>query len=573
MRMRDGLFSLAVVLLSACSSPSEKTLKSLRDRIESGPPPSLTAGHTGPGVAAAGTGTGRFVRFLLPAFRRDRAMATATFADRYYREPGNEGFEAVIDHVRAELAKAGYGKRDPLRLEVIETPMSSKAWTPRRGSVVLKIAGTADRTLHEFSRPEDRDRTLLPKNAPSAKVEGPAVLGFEGARAGSIILIAEPLTKGVLQRAKDIGAAAVLSSSLAPFNVDPTPAQRHLDAIQYASVPADCPLPVAMISPRSASAVQEALAGRKAVRIALEAEVELTDRPLRTVVATVEGTLAPDDVVVLPAHVQEPGACDNASGVATLLEDARILSEMLEKGDLEIPSRSIAFVFGEEMEQSRVWLEKSGRKAIAAIAVDMTGESKKETGADPLLERMPDPGAVDPLAPDEHTAWGSSPVEASSLAPNGLSVVARCAMIDVGGMAKSWTTREHPYEGGNDHTVFIAHGVPAVLFWHFPDFAYHTSLDRMPHVDRDEMRRTGSAILATALAVADARAFDMDRYLESLAIEQDLRLAACEQAGKDSTAQLWKNWCKGARLWLADLCLARPRPNDPEKPEKSEEKP
>ena len=146
-------------------------------------------------------------------------------------------------------------------------------------------------------------------------------------------------------------------------------------------------------------------------------------------------------------------------------------------------------------------------------------------------------------------------------------------MIDVGGMARSWSTREHPYEGGSDHTVFEARGVPAVLFWHFPDFAYHTSLDRMPHVDRDEMRRTGSAILATALAVADARPFDMDRYLESLAMEQDLRLAACEKAGKDSTGELWKTWCKGARLWLADLCLAHARPNDPGSPKKAEEKP
>jgi hypothetical protein len=310
-----------------------------------------------------------------------------------------------------------------------------------------------------------------------------------------------------------------------------------------------------MISPRSLSIVQEAVAGRKAVRIAFEAEVEFAERPLRTIVATVEGAETPEDAVVLPAHVQEPGACDNASGVATLLEDARILAELLAKGDLELPLRSIAFVWGQEMEQSRVWLEQSGRRAIAAVAVDMTGESKKETGAEALLERMPDPGAVDPLLPDVHTAWGASPVEAGSLAPDGLSVVARCALIDVGGLAKGWATREHPYEGGSDHAVFLGHGVPAVLFWHFPDFAYHTSLDRMSHVDRDEMRRTGSAILVTALAVADARPFDMERYLESLRIEQNLRLAACEKDRKDPTAQLWKTWCKGARLRLAELCL------------------
>jgi hypothetical protein len=350
----------------------------------------------------------------------------------------------------------------------------------------------------------------------------------------------------------------VLSAALAPYNVDPTPAQRHLDAIQYASVPVDCPLPVAMISSRSLAAIQEA-ARQKDLRIAFDAVVETAERPLRTVVATVEGAEEPGDAVVLAAHVQEPGACDNASGVATLLEDARVLATLLERGDLEIPRRSIAFVWGEEMEQSRVWLEKSGRKAIAAVAVDMTGESKKETGADALLERMPDPGAVDPLPPDAHTAWGSSPIDAASLVPDGLSVIARCALIDVGELATNWTTREHPYEGGSDHSVFQDRGVPAVLFWHFPDFAYHTSLDRMSHVDRDEMRRTGSAVLVTALAVADARPFDMDRYLESLRIERALRLAACEKDSKDATAELWKNWFQAARLRIAALCLGAPR--------------
>src|SRR5258708_9411807 len=122
-----------------------------------------------------------------------------------------------------------------------------------------------------------------------------------------------------------------------------------------------------MISPRSAAAPGEALAAGGEGRVALEAEVGPAGRPLRTIVAPVEGALAPDDVVVLPAHVQEPGACDNASGVATLLEDARILSELLEKGDLELPSRSIAFVFGEEMEESRVWIDERGTEAIAAL--------------------------------------------------------------------------------------------------------------------------------------------------------------------------------------------------------------
>jgi hypothetical protein len=94
-----------------------------------------------------------------------------------------------------------------------------------------------------------------------------------------------------------------------------------------------------------------------------------------------------------------------------------------------------------------------------------------------------------------------------------------------------------------------------VLFWHFPDFAYHTSLDRLENVDAEEMHRTGSAMLATALGLADPKPVDLDRYLKSLRIEGDVRAQACEDAGDTETAAAWRDWTRGARLWLRELCL------------------
>jgi hypothetical protein len=185
----------------------------------------------------------------------------------------------------------------------------------------------------------------------------------------------------------------------------------------------------------------------------------------------------------------------------------------------------------------------------------MTGQSRERTGAIALLERAPDPGAVKPLAPDKHTPWGEKPVEAASLVPHGLSVVARCAMVDVDAAVGGWRTGEHPWEGGSDHDVFIERGIPAVLFWHFTDFAYHTSLDRLENVDPEEMRRTGVAILATALAMADPEPADLERYLVCIDAERELRLAACEEAGEEELGVLWQEWCTGARMWLRAHCL------------------
>ncbi|HVS18767.1 MAG TPA: hypothetical protein VMT18_09225, partial [Planctomycetota bacterium] len=129
---------------------------------------------------------------------------------------------------------------------------------------------------------------------------------------------------------------------------------------------------------------------------------------------------------------------------------------------------------------------------------------------------------------------------------------------NVGALEAGWQTGEHPYEGGSDHDIFIARGLPTALFWHFTDFTYHTSLDRLGMVDVGEIRRTAAAVLATALCVADPQPADLDRYLRSLNQEQNLRVRAAEEAGEPLLAQRWRDWCDGARQWLRVECLHIP---------------
>ena len=68
------------------------------------------------------------------------------------------------------------------------------------------------------------------------------------------------------------------------------------------------------------------------------------------------------------------------------------------------------------------YLGKGVQKAVAAVNAVMIGESREMTGAVPLLERFPDPGAVLTIAPDKHTLWGSRDIEPEWLVPNGLFV-------------------------------------------------------------------------------------------------------------------------------------------------------
>jgi hypothetical protein len=555
---------LAAIALAACKGdPSTREIQEWAARNEKVAPPPLIAEHVGAGIARGDSGTARFARLAYESFAPEHALEIATFVDGYDREPANEGYDAVIDRVEHELRAVGFGKDPRLTLEIIASRVEPQAWTPRRARLSLRVPGEAEIVLHEFAKAGDGDRTMLPRNAPSANVEGDIVLDLEDVRPGSILATKSSLTRGFIERARSRGAMAAISASLAPFNVDGAGHDRHLDAIQYRVVDPGCTLPVAQISPHALSAIEDAVRKNRAARIAFEAEVDIAARPLRTVVATIVGDARPELAVALVAHVQEPGACDNASGVATLLEGARELAGNLTTGALPWPQKSLVFVWGNEMEESRVLLEKSSREFVAAIAADMTGESESKTGAVALLERAPDPGAITALDPDEHTAWGAGTVDAKNLKPSGLAIVARSALIDLGGLVPGWKTREHPFEGGSDHVVFIEKGIPAVLFWHFTDFAYHTSLDRIDHVDAEEMHRTGAAILCTALALADAKPNDLDRYLQSLRAEADLRLGACQQKGDEALAGQWREWFKGARLWLRELCLGAPSAKPP----------
>jgi len=565
-----GLACLPIGLMGACSSGP--TDEQLAQRVMSEEPRLELLGetHRGPAVVAGDTGTARFVGPLLEAFDAERAMETVRFVDRFYRAPGNDGYEASLDHVAEKLRGAGYGTIEGFELFELETPLTAsgpqrgqripaQAWTPRSGRVAMVTSDGSEITLHEFSASGDVDRCMLPINAPSAEVTGRVAFRLDDLGRGEVLVTEASPRLPVLMRAQAVGAAAVVSSYIERYNEDPSGAERHLDAIQFRSLAAGTSIPVVMISPRSMEAIRKLQANDSELGLHVTAVVDFSERPLRTLCARVVGTDRPDEAVIIGSHVQEPGACDNASGVAGLCESARTLVSLIAEGRIGRPSRSLIFLWGDEFRQTESWLDETELTPVAGFSSDMTGESR-DTGAIALLERMPDPGATleEPLAPDEHTLWGSTEVKEEDLQPNGLAIVARCAMLDVAAIEPGWATADHPYEGGSDHDVFIERGIPAALFWHFTDFTYHTSLDRIEFVDPGEMRRTGTALMASALALADPLPGDLARYLNSLNQEQSQRVEAAREAGLEDQVRMWKEWFLGARHWLRVECLRIP---------------
>jgi hypothetical protein len=559
MRSRDRVALLLglTLTLGACRSDGDN-IEALLEAGFADPQPAQDW-HQGPPVEIANTGPARYVPALLEAFDADRAMETVAFTDQFYRAPVNDGYLAVLDHLHERLEEAGYGGADErLELREIVADMATPAWTPRAALIEIKSPGKAPIQLHEFHIGTESDRTILPLGAPPCDVTGRVRFSLGDLEAGDILVTNADLGQ-VFSRAKKRGAAAIISSFIETFNVDPTGADRDHDAIRYLRLPEPSTLPVAQISRRSFETIHAAaIAANDGLELHYRADIDLEKRSMRTLVAAIRGAERPDECVVSAAHIQEPGAGDNASGVGALLEGAVSLAGALNRGAIDWPDRTLVFVWGDEYAQTETWIKDTKRTPIAGISSDMVGNSPSKTGARALLERNPDPGAMATLKPDEHTPWGHGDVRRSMLHPNALAVIARCAMVDVGLAAGGWACADHPWEGGSDHDVFIFRAIPAVLLWHFTDFSYHTSLDRMDMVDGDELERTEVVILATMLAVADPRPIDLDRYIRSIEMERRVRVEAAEAVGKPTVAQAWVDWCRGAVGWARAECLDIP---------------
>ncbi|GMT31434.1 hypothetical protein PFISCL1PPCAC_22731 [Pristionchus fissidentatus] len=131
-------------------------------------------------------------------------------------------------------------------------------------------------------------------------------------------------------------------------------------------------------------------------RFRLSVSSKLTRRPIRNMIAVMQGAVEPDRWVMVGNHVDAwvKGAIDPATGTASQLEVARVLAE---SSALSPPRRSIVFCHWDAEEfgliGSSEWLEEMGKvvdaRALAMINVDhVAGNASLQVKAVPLLYRV-----------------------------------------------------------------------------------------------------------------------------------------------------------------------------------------
>ena len=268
-------------------------------------------------------------------------------------------------------------------------------------------------------------------------------------------------------------------------------------------------------------------------RIVMRAHVKTRRHPARmnVVSATIPGSDPAAGELLSVAHAFEtiatPGANDNCAGVGTTLEIARTLARLIRDGVLPQPRRTLRFLWVPEISGTRAYMfahPELEDRLIAAMNYDMPATDLEKTDSYLRMKMTPD----------------SVPSYLNDLVANLLQFVDQTEIRTPTGNNAPFNYRLVPFISASDHAVFLAAGIPAMQFNHWPDNFYHSSADTVEMTDPTEAKRIGFVGAAAfyhlassgpgeAKALAREAAANGSKWISEVA-RQSARLAVADAA-------------------------------------------
>ena len=450
-----------------------------------------------------------YFKLTRAGFNEKNAHETTAFVEKYFRVPGNTGFNASIHHVENILKKAGYVEEKknefeaPLTYRIEKRPMKRNTWEPVDASVTI-VGETLPLIAYKTNR------NMIPINCPSTPAGGvtaEVIFVGKGSAAelegkdlkGKIVFVDNAAGRLVSVAAKE-GAIGVMGYSMPKYNQP----EKYQTSISFGSMQANAAIWSLLLSYGVKEKLKAAcLKGKVELKVNIETKIYQAEE--LTIVANVKGSVKPNERFVYSAHVQEPGANDNATGVGTLAEMARLTASLIKTGKLK-PERTLTFLWGDEIVSTGRYItdDKERAKGILwGMSLDMVGEDTKKTGGTFLIEKMPDPSAIWTRGEDKHSEWGAGDVKEKDLFPHYYNDFIY-DICKAQGKFANWTVNFNPFEGGSDHTPFLQNKIPGLLMWHFTDVFYHTDNDRIDKVSATTMKNVGISALTAAYTLVTA---------------------------------------------------------------------
>ncbi|HYN45638.1 MAG TPA: M28 family peptidase, partial [Allosphingosinicella sp.] len=438
------------------------------------------------------------------------ALRTVRTLSQHHRMRGSEGYRAAAEAIRDRLAQYGLQGVEIISLPAdgrifYGTQRSRPGWNARFAELWegnLRIASWAEQpiSLAQDSVSGRADADLIDIGAGTAESD------YAGKELRGRLVLTSSQPSAVAEMAVGRhGAAGIVSwaqnQRTAWWGEDESLVRwGHLDSF------AAHPTFAFMVSPARAREWQERL--RRGETVRLRAEVDAGQAPSAYLIPTaiIPGRRR-DREIVYSCHLDHPspGANDNASGCAGILEIARTLQRLIRAGALPQPERTIRFIWPAEIEGTIALLNarpEFARRTLATIHLDMIGGNSEITKS--VLRVHGSPPSLPSFVSEVGFTFARY-VNAQSLlfADTG---AADLPLVDPNGERRALQAEIGGFNEGSDHQVWAEGSwrVPVIYIADWPDRYIHTQRDLPDNLDTTKMRRAIFIAAASGYFLASA---------------------------------------------------------------------
>jgi aminopeptidase YwaD len=432
-----------------------------------------------------------------------------------HRERGSRGFRASAEWVASRARSYGLDN-----VEILEFPADGKifygtqrsrpAWDADEGELT-ELRDGKEISIASYAAVS----MVLAEDSESANVTGLLVDVGAGSKEadyagkdvrGKLVLVSS--SPGAVQDLAigKLGAAGILSYQ----QNQPTGwSGDNLEQIRWGHLDSFSAHPTFafMLSLGQANALKARLAGGEAIRLHASVKAGQHVSPYEIVTATIPGAdpHLKNQEIAFTCHLDhpKPGANDNASGCATILEVGRTLQKLIAENKLARPARTIRFIWGPEVEGTVTLLNARpdfARRIKAVVHMDMVGGGPQTQA---VFHVTRGPASLPSFIHD--VAWSFAQwvnAESYDFAATGR---ADFPMLAPSGGKEPLRAEDSPFTMGSDHEVYqdSSFAIPAVYLNDWPDRYIHTTLDNASNIDPTKLGRVAFIGAATGVALAN----------------------------------------------------------------------
>lgn len=280
-----------------------------------------------------------------------------------------------------------------------------------------------------------------------------------------------------------------------------------------------------MVTPARARSWQSRLATGETVRLRAKVEAGRSPGAYLIPTAVIPGKNRSQEIVY-SCHLDHPnpGANDNASGCAGILEVARTLQTLVAEKKLPQPERTIRFIWPCEVECTISLLNgrpEFATRTLATIHLDMIGGDTEVTKS--VLQVEGSPPSLSSFVDDVAFSIGRWANDATKeYADTGAG---DWALVDPQGSKRSLQADIGGFSEGSDHQVWAEGSwrIPVIYLADWPDRYIHTQKDVPANLDPTKMKRAIFIAAASGWYLANLNADQLPKLEEVMASERLIR--------------------------------------------------